>query len=63
MFNRLGAGHFKGEKTGLGFKVGMFVKALGLFDSWDDHLDLRSLSCQIREIHPCKLSAPDLADV
>jgi hypothetical protein len=30
MFNRLGAGHFKGEKTGLGFKVGMFVKALGI---------------------------------
>jgi hypothetical protein len=29
-FSRLGAGGFKGGKMGLHFKIGMFVKALGV---------------------------------
>jgi hypothetical protein len=48
-FGRLGAGGFKEEKMGLGFKSGIFVKDLGLFGPWNDLLGLGSLSCYIRE--------------
>jgi hypothetical protein len=48
--SRLGAGCFQGEKTGLGFKVGLFVKAFRLFGPWDDLLGLGSLSYNMREL-------------
>jgi hypothetical protein len=35
---------------GLGFIVGMLVKTLGLFGSWDDLWVWGSLSCYMREI-------------
>jgi hypothetical protein len=37
---------------GLGFKDGIFFKALGSFDPWDDLLGLESLSYYMRERLP-----------